>query len=100
MTLLKEALTVSCDLAMFDFHYSSASGDVTYLICYVTLQELVLRIIRRYGLELFKVNQPLAKFGGYERSGNRDIMALAWHVVSEDNMIKGSCHFMVRNSLR
>ena len=35
-----------------------------------------------------------AKFGGHKHSGSRYIMVLVCHVISEDQVIKGSCNFM------
>ena len=37
----------------------------------------------------------LQKFGSYRHCGSRDIMTVVCHVISQDQLIQGSCHFMV-----
>ena len=42
-----------------------------------------------------KVTHRPAKFGGHSHSGNGVIVILVCHVISQDLLIKGSCHFIV-----
>ena len=36
----------------------------------------------------------LQKFGSYRHCGSRDIMTVVCHVILQDQLIQGSCHFM------
>ena len=42
------------------------------------------------------LNHHPAKFGGYKQCGDGDIMALVFHMILEDHMIKGSSDFIAR----
>ena len=49
---------------------------------------------------LSKVSHHPTKFGGYEHCGSGDIMVLVFHMIFQDNVIKESCEFIARISLR
>ena len=46
-----------------------------------------------YGQELKKVNYHPAKFRGHRHCGSGDIIFLICHVISQDQIVKGSCDF-------
>ena len=46
----------------------------------------------------FKVKQHHTKSGSHRRYGSRDIMVLVCHMISQDYLIKVSCHFMGRSA--
>ena len=56
---------MSCHLVMLGGHWSSASGDIKYLKCHVTLQNHVIKESSNYDLEIFMVYHHLPKFGGH-----------------------------------
>ena len=46
------------------------------------------------------LNYHPAKYGDYGHYDNGNIKILAYHVILQDHMIKGSCDFMGRNPPR
>ena len=58
------------------------------------------RLMWLYGQELIKVGYHPAKFSCHRHSDMGDIMALVYHVTSQDHVIKGSCDFMSRSKSR
>ena len=69
MNLWAEAPTVSYDNAMFGGYWSSASGDIRYLICHVTSQNHVIKGLSNFvSLHLITyviVSQHPAMFDGH-----------------------------------
>ena len=79
-------LTVHHLLAMFDAHRSSASGNITYLICHMTSQD---HVIER-SCEVTDGSTPLyvtiqLKLDGNRHCGSGD-MFFVFQVISEDHV--------------
>ena len=53
-----------------------------------------------YGLSILAISHNLAMFGDYWFSANGDITLLICHVTWRDHVVKGSCDFMSRSSVR
>ena len=51
-------------------------------------------------LEPFKISHHPTKFHGHRHCGSGDVMALSYHVMSQDHVIRESCDFMGSNSSR
>ena len=43
---------------------------------------------------------PFRKFGAHRHYGNEDVMILACRVILQDNVIKGSCDFLVKKAIK
>ena len=69
---------------------TSGSWDITYLICYVTLQD--------HMIKLFIICNRHAKFGDRGHYGSGDLTYLTCHMTFENHVTKGSCDFMKGNS--
>ena len=78
-------------LPMFGGHWSSAKGNIMYLICQVTSLILVIK------WEIFMVFNYSAKFGGHRYFRSRDIMLLVCHVIKQDHVIRGSGGYYGKN---
>ena len=71
------------------------------LAYHVILEDhLIKRVVGLYGLEPMKVRCHPIKFDGHRHCGTEDIVILVYHEILEDYVIKGSCDFMVWNTLR
>ena len=82
---------VGHNLVMCGSHWSSASGDIMYLICHVTSQKHA---------ELFMVCHHLTKFDSHRFCIIRDIVYLVCHVTKQDHMIKRSGYYKDRSPSR
>ena len=136
---------VNHHLAMFGYHCSITSRDITYSICHVTswdhvfevscdnmggssswyvttlpnlvaIEIAVVEICFWFAMWSYKttwlksyvallVGAPTishlpAIYGGHRHSVSWVIMVLVCHMVSQDHMIKESCHFMSRSPSR
>ena len=70
------------------------SGDMKYLICYMTSQNHVIEsCMKLYEWELLIVCQHPAKFGGHKCCDSRDIF-LVCQVILQDNVIKFSLTYV------
>ena len=62
---------MSYHLAMFDGHWSNASGDIKYLICnFINTSNFISQ-------SLFMLLHHLAKLGGYRYCSSRDVFSLS-----------------------
>ena len=93
---MKDHLTlwvgVSQDKSDAHRHYSS--GSIT-LICHVISQYLVTQEPCYFAGRIpLKICHHPAKFDGHRTCGSGDIVVLVYHMISQDQVIKGSCDFM------
>ena len=79
VTLWMEALHAKSPPCMFGVHWSSAGGDITYLICHVISQEHVIvgYDVISWSFSLYVILSYTATFGGHRHSGSGD-MFLVW----------------------
>ena len=84
--------------AMFRGYWSSASGDIKYLICHVISQKHVIEGSSNYQWEFFMIYHHLAKFDG-PRYSSRD-MFLVRHVIKQDHGMKGPGDYNDKNPSR
>ena len=89
-------VTVSHPLAMFVDHWSSKSGDITYLICHVTSHDHVKGYLNLW----VGAHHHLATFSGQRHYGSVDIVFLIFLVIQQDRGIRGSCDFIERSPLK
>ena len=78
----------------FDGHNDCGKGDITYLICHVTLQDHVIKGLYDYGNKLLTACNHHANFDGHRHCGSGAIMFLIYHVSSCDHVFKRLCHVM------
>ena len=69
------------------------SGDIMILVCYVILQDHVIKGLSLYRQAPIKVSYHPANFVGHKHCGGGDIMILVCHVMLQDHLIKGPCDF-------